>query len=105
MFAALNEEEDEQIQVPLQVIEPQRPVKLFTVEDMANEQNEIERQMKSGMSWYDIFMRDDEEKRWREEAKLGKSDDWTDITKKVRGELLSLRRPTHPRKMKKGSSR
>jgi hypothetical protein len=86
MFAALNVEEDEQVHVEQQPqqVEPQKPVKLFTVEDMANEQNTIEGLMRSGMSWYDIFMRDDEEKRWREEAKFGKSDDWTDITKKVK---------------------
>ena len=80
MFAALNEEEEEQVQAPQP--EPAKPVKVFTLEDMANEYKEVERQMAAGMTWYDIFMREDEEKRWREEAKFGKSDDWTDITKK-----------------------
>lgn len=80
MFAALNDEEDEQIQAPQP--QPQKPVKVFTVEDMANEMRDVERKMALGMSWYDIFMREDEEKRWREEAKFGKSDDWTDITNK-----------------------
>ena len=81
MFAALNDEEEEQVQAPPPP-QAQKPVKVFTVEDMANEMRDVERQMALGMSWYDIFMREDEEKRWREEAKFGKSDDWTDITNK-----------------------
>lgn len=81
MFAALNEEEDEQVQAPPPP-QAQKTVKVFTLEDMVNEQKEVERKMALGMSWYDIFMREDEEKRWREEAKFGKSDDWTDITNK-----------------------
>ena len=83
MFAALNDEEEEQVQaLAEQPPQPQKPVKVFTLEDMVNEQKEVERKMALGMSWYDIFMREDEEKRWREEAKFGKSDDWTDITNK-----------------------
>lgn len=104
MFAAF--EDEEEIQQPIVLAtEPPKPVKAFTLEDMANEYNEIERQMATGMSWYDIFMREDEEKRWQVEAKYGKSDDWTDIChKKIqqkptkikasrRGELRS----PHPR--------
>lgn len=81
MFAAF--EEDEEIQQPVAVAaEPPQPVKVFTMEDMVNEYNEVERKMAAGLSWYDIFMREDEEKRWREEAKFGKPDDWTDINYK-----------------------
>lgn len=93
MFAAL-EYEEEEIQQPAALVapEPPKPVKPFTLEDMANEQKAIERQMALGMSWYDIFMREDEEKRWREEAKFGKSDDWTDINyKKVQQKPKKVR--------------
>lgn len=81
MFAILEDEEEIQQPVAL-AAEPPKPVKVFTLEDMANEQNEIERKMAAGLSWYDIFMREDEEKRWTNEAKFGKSDDWTDINYK-----------------------
>jgi hypothetical protein len=92
MFAAL--EDEEEIQQPVAVAaEPPKPVKVFTLEDMVNEQNEVERKMALGMSWYDIFMREDEEKRWREEAKFGKSDDWTDINyKKIQQKPSKSRR-------------
>lgn len=77
MFAALEMEE----QPP---VAPAKPVKEFTKEDMFAEMKEVEQLLAEGMTWYSIFMRADEEERWRKEARFGKLDDWTDITKKKR---------------------
>ena len=83
MFAALEMEEQPPI-APVDPVVPAKPVRVFTQEIMAAEMKRIEQLMAEGMSWYNIFIRASEEKRWREEARFGKLDDWTDITKRKR---------------------
>lgn len=86
MFAALEMEEvvEQPPIAPVAPVAPAKPVRVFTQEIMAAEMKRIEQLMAEGMSWYNIFMRANEEKRWREEARFGKLDDWTDITKRKR---------------------
>ena len=87
MFAALDVEEEIQVTQPPP---PPQPIKMiphpsgsgYDLYAMYPDMKMIQDQMNSGMSWYDIFIRNDEEKRWNETDRFGKSDDWTDITKK-----------------------